>query len=82
MDVVSEEIPRILFLISRAHISHPAELIDLVKKNPQPIFSFGLGVDSNYSLVCFVEISYFKFCCYLFFLLIELVKSYLKTFKW
>lgn len=53
MDVVSEEIPRILFLISRAHISHPAELIDLVKKNPQPIFSFGLGVDSNYSLVCF-----------------------------
>lgn len=51
MDVVSEEIPRILFLISRAHISHPAELIDLVKKNPQPIFSFGLGVDSNYSLL-------------------------------
>jgi hypothetical protein len=52
MDVVSEEIPRILFLLSRAYISHPSELIDLVKKNPQPIFSFGLGVDSNYALVC------------------------------
>jgi len=51
MDVVSEEIPRILFLISKAHISHPVELIDLVKKNPQPIFSFGLGIDSNYSLL-------------------------------
>lgn len=58
MDVVSEEIPRILFLISRAHISHPAELIELVKKNPQPIFSFGLGVDSNFSLVCFGFISF------------------------
>lgn len=52
MDCVAEEIPRIIFLLSRAHVSHPVELIELVKKNPQPvIFSFGLGVDSNYALL-------------------------------